>query len=375
MQSRSSSPGGDLLLDGVPVVEVGAVDGGRAHAQALGCGHLVAHEGQEGRHHQRGPGAGLPAQLGGDEVDGRLPEPGALHHQGPSPVAGGHLDGGQLLGAQPGVRPGQGLQQLLGPLGERGAPSTAVGAAGAGVMAPSSHPPATARLAGPEPPRGGAGEVGPVGERSGSGRGCGCLRERVLPAQGGAGRAPPRRSRAGRSAVYGGVGVVDPGHQGVRVGVAGAGGLTHRDDVDPGDGVLLGDQGRLDAHHQVLHLGAGEPVVDVHPGHDPDLGGAGEGHHQVADVHHPWPLQQDAGHRRLALGRHLLAHQEVAVALDEEPRHPGQDQTDGDRGQGIRDDRPGDLVETDAHEGEHEAHRARRHPRRTPLGWSGRRCG
>ena len=87
---------------------------------ALGRGHLVAHEGEQRRHDQRGAGARVAQQAGGDEVDGGLAEPGALHDQGPAAVGDDRLDGGDLGGAQHGVGPGQRLRAAPGPARRRG---------------------------------------------------------------------------------------------------------------------------------------------------------------------------------------------------------------------------------------------------------------
>ena len=83
-RSTSTSPAAIDVLDRLPLLDVGGVDGDRADAGALGGRDLVAHQGQ-----QRGDDHGRPGALGaqqqrGHEVDRRLAPAGPLHHQAPA---------------------------------------------------------------------------------------------------------------------------------------------------------------------------------------------------------------------------------------------------------------------------------------------------
>jgi hypothetical protein len=124
------------LVDLVPVVGVGRVDGLGCDAGPAGGGDLVAHERQERRHDERGPGAALAQQRGGEEVDGRLAPAGALHDEGPTAVDHQRLDRGQLVGAEDGVRPRQRPDELAGPGREVGGRGGRGGAGGGRVHAP-----------------------------------------------------------------------------------------------------------------------------------------------------------------------------------------------------------------------------------------------
>ena len=110
--------GGEGRLDGRPLVRVGGVDRRRSDTHAAGGGDLIAHQGQQRRHDQGGSGPGVAEQAGGDEVDGRLPETGALDHQRPSALPDHRFDGGRLVGSEHGVGTGQLAEQLAGPLDE-----------------------------------------------------------------------------------------------------------------------------------------------------------------------------------------------------------------------------------------------------------------
>ena len=107
--------GADGVLDGLPVLDVGGVDGDGTDAGALGGGDLVAHQRQQrGDDHGRA-GTGLAQQQGGDEVDGRLAPAGALHDQRATPTDSQRLDRGPLVVAQDGVVAAhQGAQVRLG---------------------------------------------------------------------------------------------------------------------------------------------------------------------------------------------------------------------------------------------------------------------
>ena len=75
------------LGDAVPLVAVGAVDGDRPHAHALGGLDLVAHEGEQGRHEQGGSAATVAEHAGGDEVHRALAPTRPLHQQHPLALA------------------------------------------------------------------------------------------------------------------------------------------------------------------------------------------------------------------------------------------------------------------------------------------------
>ena len=92
--------GVDLVVDRLPLVDVGGVDRHRPDAGTLGRGDLVAHQREQRADDHRRPGAGLAQQLGGHEVDGRLAPPGALHDQRAPVVDGQRLDGRPLVLAE-----------------------------------------------------------------------------------------------------------------------------------------------------------------------------------------------------------------------------------------------------------------------------------
>ena len=62
--------GGQLFADGVPLQLVGGVDGDGADPGTGGSGHLVPHQGEQGRNDQRGPGSPAPQQQGCHEGHG-----------------------------------------------------------------------------------------------------------------------------------------------------------------------------------------------------------------------------------------------------------------------------------------------------------------
>ena len=117
---------GDLAVGLLPVVGVGGVDGPGADPGAAGGVDLVAHQRQQRRDDDRRARAPRAQQRGGDEVDGRLAPPGALHHQGAAAVQQG-ADRRPLVLPQPGVIAGQGPQ---GPLGVVAASSRRPGRGG-----------------------------------------------------------------------------------------------------------------------------------------------------------------------------------------------------------------------------------------------------
>ena len=81
-QQHVDLAGADLVVDRLPLLDVGGVDGHRPDAGPLGGGDLVAHQRQQRRDDHRRPGALLAQQQGGHEVDRRLAPAGALHDQG-----------------------------------------------------------------------------------------------------------------------------------------------------------------------------------------------------------------------------------------------------------------------------------------------------
>ena len=100
MSRRSTLPVVEPLGDLVPVVLVGAVDRDGPHAHALGGLDLVAHEGEQGRDEQGGPGAPVAQHAGGDEVDGALAPARALHEQHPLASPDQAADDVELVGPE-----------------------------------------------------------------------------------------------------------------------------------------------------------------------------------------------------------------------------------------------------------------------------------
>ena len=92
--------GGDCLMDGLPLLEIGRVDRDGADAGPLGGLDLVAHQGQQRRDDHRRAGPLGAEQKGRHEVDRRLAPPGALHDEGPALVDCQRLDRGPLVVAQ-----------------------------------------------------------------------------------------------------------------------------------------------------------------------------------------------------------------------------------------------------------------------------------
>jgi hypothetical protein len=72
----------------------------RAHAEPLGRGDLVAHQGKQRADDQRRTGAGLAQQRRRDEIHGRLAPPGALYAQNARPVGHHVVDRLELVGAE-----------------------------------------------------------------------------------------------------------------------------------------------------------------------------------------------------------------------------------------------------------------------------------
>ena len=81
-QQHVDLAGADLVVDRLPLLDVGGVDGDRADAGPLGRRDLVAHQRQQRRDDHRRAGALLAEQQGGHEVDRGLAPAGALHDQG-----------------------------------------------------------------------------------------------------------------------------------------------------------------------------------------------------------------------------------------------------------------------------------------------------
>ena len=81
-QQHVDLAGADLVVDRLPLLHVGGVDGDGADARPLGRRDLVAHQRQQRRDDDRRTGALLTEQQGGHEVDRGLAPAGALHDQG-----------------------------------------------------------------------------------------------------------------------------------------------------------------------------------------------------------------------------------------------------------------------------------------------------
>ena len=76
-----------------PLVDVAGVDSDRADPGPRGCRDLVAHEGEQRRNQDGGPGTLTAKQQRRDEVHGGLAPAGALHHEGPAPPLDEGFDG------------------------------------------------------------------------------------------------------------------------------------------------------------------------------------------------------------------------------------------------------------------------------------------
>lgn len=95
-------PGGDLGLDGVPLLGVGRVDRPGPDTGAVGGVDLVAHEGEQwGDDHGR-TAAAFAEQGRGHEVDGGFAPARALDDQGPAALGHQCLDRAPLVLAQAG---------------------------------------------------------------------------------------------------------------------------------------------------------------------------------------------------------------------------------------------------------------------------------
>jgi hypothetical protein len=71
---------------------IGGVDGDCADPRPGCCGHLVAHQREQGGDEDSRTGAALPEEQGRHEVHGRLAPPRALHDEGTSAVVDERLD-------------------------------------------------------------------------------------------------------------------------------------------------------------------------------------------------------------------------------------------------------------------------------------------
>ena len=106
----------------VPLGDVRRVDRHGADPGARRGRDLVPHERQERRHDDGGPGAAGAQQRRGDEVDGGLAPPGALHDERATPERDEGLDRAPLVLAQRRVLAAdQRAQRLLGLLAQRSA--------------------------------------------------------------------------------------------------------------------------------------------------------------------------------------------------------------------------------------------------------------
>ncbi len=99
-QQHVDLAGPDLLVDRLPLLVVGGVDGDRPDAGPLGRRDLVAHQGQQRRDDHGRAGALLTQQEGGHEVDRGLAPAGALHDQRPPPLDRQRGDRGPLVVVQ-----------------------------------------------------------------------------------------------------------------------------------------------------------------------------------------------------------------------------------------------------------------------------------
>jgi hypothetical protein len=115
-QQHVDLAGIDSPIGVLPVAGVRRVDGDGVDAGPGGGVDLVAHQRQQRRDDDRGPGALLAQQGRRDEVHRGLPPAGALHHQRPPAVLDQRPHGRPLVLAQPGVRAGQGGQHGFGPV-------------------------------------------------------------------------------------------------------------------------------------------------------------------------------------------------------------------------------------------------------------------
>jgi len=109
---------GDRRMHLAPLRDVGRVDRHRTDPGAGRGRDLVPHEGEQRGDDDGGTRSACPEQGGRDEVDGRLPPPRALDHEGPSARHHERLDGGPLVLTQRRIgpadqRPERGLR--LGP--------------------------------------------------------------------------------------------------------------------------------------------------------------------------------------------------------------------------------------------------------------------
>src|SRR5450756_2260661 len=91
-------------FDTAPSLRVVRVDRLGTHTHALGCGYLVAHQGEQRRNEQDRSLTRLAQQPGGDEVDEALAPAGLLHHEIPARLFDNGADGLFLSNAELRVR-------------------------------------------------------------------------------------------------------------------------------------------------------------------------------------------------------------------------------------------------------------------------------
>ena len=114
-QQHVDLPGRDRVLDLLPLLDVGGVDGDRPDPGPLGGGDLVAHQRQQRGDDHRGAGAAVAQQRGGHEVHRGLPPARPLDDQGAAAVDDQRLDRRPLVVAELGVVSAhEGAQVLLG---------------------------------------------------------------------------------------------------------------------------------------------------------------------------------------------------------------------------------------------------------------------
>jgi hypothetical protein len=101
-----------LSQHAVPLVDVGRVDGCSGQPGTRGSRHLIAHQRQQGRHHESQSRAAGSQRRRGCPVDGRFAPSGCLHNEHPPPVDHQRPHGFDLIGPSIGVGPGQCVQHV-----------------------------------------------------------------------------------------------------------------------------------------------------------------------------------------------------------------------------------------------------------------------
>ena len=107
-QQHVDLPGHEGALDLGPVVEVAGVEGCRGEPGPLRGGDLVAHQRQQGRHHEHRATAGVADGAGGDPVDRRLAPARRLHDESTAALQHEGSDRGALVVAHDRLGTGEG---------------------------------------------------------------------------------------------------------------------------------------------------------------------------------------------------------------------------------------------------------------------------